>query len=64
MSATNPKNAALSAAATDLGLGAQLMAQATMMENERKKKLTQLAPGAPLLGGAAQALFGGSAAGG
>lgn len=60
----NPKNAGLSPAATDLGLGAQLMAQATAMENERKRKLTQLAPGAPLLGGAAEALFGGSKLGG
>ncbi len=56
----NPKNAALTPAATDLGLGAQLVAQANEIENERKKKLNQLAPQGPLMGSAAQALFGGT----
>ncbi len=55
----NPKNAALSPAATDLGLGAQLVAQANEIENARKKKLNQLAPQSPMTG-AAQALFGGT----
>jgi len=54
----NPKNAALTPAATDLGLGAQLVAQANQLESERKKKLNQLAPQGPMTG-AAQALFGG-----
>lgn len=56
----NPKNAALSPAATDLGLGAQLVAQATALENERKKKMNQFAPQGPVMGAAAQALFGGT----
>lgn len=53
----NPKNLALSPAANDLGLGAQLVKQVAELEAERKKKLSSLQPSGPLLGAAAS-LFG------
>jgi hypothetical protein len=55
----NPKNAMLSPAANDLGLGAELVKQVAELEAERKKKLSSLNPQGPLLG-AAQSLFGSS----
>jgi len=64
MSATNPKNDGLdpmkaAGAIMDLGLGAQLVAQAQAMESERKKKSASFAPQSPMMGGAVQSLFGG-----
>lgn len=66
MAGPNPasKNFALSPAAADLGLGAELVKQVNEIETARKKKLAMLQPQSTMLGGAAQALFGTGVPGG